>query len=180
MCERNHVSGLLRRCGLACMFVFAASAGLVNADDGTDPSPVPSPVQVSGLHRAWGVAAPATVNLGMWTQHVDHAGVGNSTLIGGTYHGIFAATFLNSYHDRSYAFAVERRVAQGLAGPIAFGAGYRVGAIRGYDERMIAVAGRLPVVPFVQVLGDAMWKQKVGVQASFCVKVVTWGAIVRF
>lgn len=111
---------------------------------------------------------------------LDRPGLDNNALIGGTYRGVFAATFLNSYRDRSYAAAVERQVARGAAGPLSCSAGYRLGIIHGYDARMTPFAARSPVVPFVQAIGDLMWKDRIGVQASFCVKVVTCGTVVRF
>jgi hypothetical protein len=132
------------------------------------------------LHWAWGRAAPSTLNVGMWTRHVDRPGVDNNALVGGTYRGVFAATFLNSFHERSYAAAMERHVARGAAGPLSCSAGYRLGIIHGYDTRMSPLAGKSPVVPFVQAIGDVMWKNRIGVQASFCVKVVTCGTVVRF
>jgi len=116
----------------------------------------------------------------MWTRHITHGGIDNNHAYGVALRGVFAGTFVNSYHTRSYAVALERRVAHGDLGGAEYGVGYRVGAIQGYDRRLLPIAGKVPVVPFVSILGEATWKGRVGVQAAFCVKVVTWGAVLRF
>jgi hypothetical protein len=114
----------------------------------------------------------------MWTKHF-HPGVTNNQLVAINFHGYFAGTFLNSWHDRSYAAGVERSVHHGSMGEAgAYSVGYRLGAINGYDSRLIRGAGSTPVVPFVQVIGNASWK-RVGVQGSYCWLVVTGGFFVR-
>ncbi len=160
------------------MFVVAclAIAAPVHADGTTDAQ-----AERNGLlHKAWGDAPPPSFYIGMWTRHLTHTGIGNNDSVGGSWHGLFGGTFVNSYHTRSYAVGLERRVAGRRSGPITINAGYRLGVIRGYDRRLLAVAGKVPAVPFIQVTGDAMLKNRFGVQASFCVKVVTWGGVVRF
>ncbi len=132
------------------------------------------------LHRAWGEAPAPSIYLGMWTRHLTHTGISNNEAFGGSWRGLFGGTFINSYHTRSYALAMERRVVRRDVGPLTLNAGYRVGLIQGYDRRLLPVAGRVPVVPLVQLTGDAMMGDRFGLQASFCVKVVTWGGVVRF
>lgn len=132
------------------------------------------------MHRLWGTAEPSAIYLGMWTRHLTHAGIDNNHAYGGTIRGVFGGTFINSYHSRSYALALERRVAARRLVGTDVSVGYRLGAIQGYDRRLLPIAGTLPVVPFVAIVGGATVKGKVGLQASFCVKVVTWNAVVRF
>lgn len=144
-----------------------------------EPAPEPG-TSPSLLRRVWGTANPSTIYVGMWTRHLTHAGIDNNHAYGVALRGVFAGTFVNSYHTRSYAVALERRVAHGDLGGAEYGVGYRVGAIQGYDRRLLPIAGKVPVVPFVSILGEATWKGRVGVQAAFCVKVVTWGAVLRF
>ena len=130
------------------------------------------------LKMAWGTPEPSTLYLGMWTKHF-HPGISNNQLVAVNFHGYFAGTFLNSWHDRSYAAGVERSVHHGGMGETgAYSVGYRLGAINGYDSRLIRGAGSTPVVPFVQVIGNASWK-RVGVQGSYCWLVVTGGFFVR-
>ncbi len=132
------------------------------------------------LHKVWGDAPQTSLYLGLWTRHLTHGGTDNNDGVGASWRGLFGGTFMNSYHTRSYALAAERRVAGRRTGPLTLNAGYRVGLIRGYDSRFLPVAGRVPVIPFVQIVGDAMMKDRFGVQVSFCVKVVSWGGVVRF
>jgi hypothetical protein len=114
----------------------------------------------------------------MWTKHF-HPGITNNEMVAVNIRGYFAGTFLNSWHDRSYAVGVERSVHQGQLGENgAYSLGYRLGAINGYDRRLIKGAGATPVIPFLQVVANGSWK-RVGVQASYCWLVVTGGFFVR-
>jgi len=128
----------------------------------------------------WGSPQRSTMYAGMWTRHLHHGGVDNNRLGAITYRGYFAGTFINSYHRRSYAVGIERSVRTGVLGSgTEYGVGYRVGAIHGYDSRLLPVAGKIPVVPFAQAVGDVSWK-RLGVEGTFCVRVVTAGLFVRF
>ena len=111
------------------MFVVAclAIAAPVHADGTTDAQ-----AERNGLlHKAWGDAPPPSFYIGMWTRHLTHTGIGNNDSVGGSWHGLFGGTFVNSYHTRSYAVGLERRVAGRRSGPITINAGYRLGVIRG-------------------------------------------------
>jgi hypothetical protein len=66
----------------------------------------------------------------------------------------FAATFINSWNERSFVAAVERYWVTGEWGFLDFGVGYRAGVITGYDERTLELARHTPVVPFV---GPLAW-----------------------
>lgn len=127
----------------------------------------------------WGTPQRSTIYPGMWTRHLHHPGIDNNQLAAVTIRGYFAGTFINSYHRRSYAVGFERSLRSGtFASDLTYGVGYRLGAIRGYDSRLLPVAGRVPVVPFAQAVGDLSWK-RVGVEGTFCVRVVTAGFFVR-
>src|SRR6187551_2073731 len=67
------------------------------------------------LQMAWGSPEPSTIYLGMWSKHF-HPGVTNNEMIAVSLHGYFAGTFLNSWHERSYAAGIERSVRRGELG----------------------------------------------------------------
>ena len=113
----------------------------------------------------------------MWTKHF-HPGITNNEMVAVNVRGYFAGTFLNSWHERSYAAGVERSIRRGqLGGSGGYSLGYRLGAINGYDSRLIKGAGATPVVPFLQILANGSYK-RVGVQASYCWLVFTGGFFV--
>jgi hypothetical protein len=158
---------------LLCLLVLSL-ASEARADDEAGPRDD----QANLLELAWGHPEPSTLYLGMWTKHF-HPGVTNNEMVAVNIHGYFAGTFLNSWHDRSYAAGVERSVHRGQLGESgAYSLGYRLGAINGYDSRLIKGAGATPVVPFLQIVANGSWK-RVGVQASYCWLVVTGGFFVR-
>ncbi|MFN7980255.1 MAG: hypothetical protein U0Q11_00185 [Vicinamibacterales bacterium] len=127
----------------------------------------------------WGTPQRSTLYPGMWTRHLHHGGVDNNQAVALGYRGYFAGTFVNSYHRRSYAVGFERSLhRREVAKDVTLGLGYRLGAIRGYDGRLLPVAGKVPVVPFAQAVGDVSWK-RVGVEGTFCVRVVTAGFFIR-
>jgi len=166
----------LGRILLLLAFLAAAVPAAAGPDDDQNPAGADSSPGL--LKMAWGTPEPSTLYLGMWTKHF-HPGMTNNELVAVNFHGYFAGTFLNSWHDRSYAAGVERSVHHGSMGKAgAYSVGYRLGAINGYDSRLIRGAGSTPVVPFVQVIGNASWK-RVGVQGSYCWLVVTGGFFVR-
>ena len=158
---------------LLALLLLASSSSLAAADDEGPQEPHPNL-----LDLAWGRPEPSTVYLGMWTKHF-HPGITNNELVAVNIRGYFAGTFRNSWHDRSYAAGVERSVHRGLLGENgAYSLGYRLGAISGYDSRLIKGAGATPVVPFLQIMANGTWK-RVGVQASYCWLVFTGGFFVR-
>jgi hypothetical protein len=88
----------------------------------------------------------------MGTLHLRQLdeGVENSWLLAASWRRLYAATFVNSFGERSYSAGVEGQFVGWALGGAALGLGYRVGAVTGYDERFIALAGQLPVLPLVQ------------------------------
>src|SRR6476620_11914468 len=167
----------LGRVLLLLIALLAAAAPAVEADD-DDQNATSAESSPGLLKMAWGTPEACALYLGMWTKHF-HPGITNNQLVAVNIHGYFVGTFLNSWHDRSYAAGVERSVRHGPMGEAGtYSLGYRLGAINGYDSRLIRGAGSTPVVPFVQVIGNASWK-RVGVQGSYCWLVFTGGFFVR-
>lgn len=76
--------------------------------------------------------------------------------LGGLYGHWFGATFVNSYDERTFILGIERSWLSVRSGVFGVGAGYRVGLITGYDERLIEIARHTPVLPFGGVL---VWSQ---------------------
>jgi len=169
----RRVATLAHTAVLSLLFLLASTSAAL-ADDETPP-PEEHP---NLLALAWGHPEPSTLYLGMWTKHF-HPGITNNAMVAVNFRGYFAGTFLNSWHERSYAAGIERSILRRqLGGSGAYNLGYRVGAINGYDSRLIKGAGATPVVPFLQILANGSYK-RVGVQASYCWLVFTGGFFVR-
>ncbi len=62
------------------------------------------------------------------------------------------ATFVNSYERRGFIAALERYWWVGDFRHIDVGVGYRAGFVTGYDEELISLAGKTPVMPFTGLL----------------------------
>jgi hypothetical protein len=97
----------------------------------------------------------ACVYLGMWTSHFRHLreGLANNWLVGFGWKGYYAGTFINSYGNRAFTAGIERIVTRGASGSVIPMLGYRFGLISGYDRRFLALAGKTPVLPMVQLTG---------------------------
>lgn len=63
-----------------------------------------------------------------------------------------AAAFVNSYDQVAFMAALERYWWVGDYDAIDMGIGYRVGLLSGYDERLFALAGSVPALPFTGLL----------------------------
>jgi hypothetical protein len=64
----------------------------------------------------------------------------------------FGAAFMNSYDRFSIIAGVERNWYHGQLHGVGFGVGYRAGILTGYDERLMELAGKTPVLPFAGLL----------------------------
>lgn len=84
----------------------------------------------------------------------------------------FGGTFVNSYGVRSLMAGVERYWWRSSAGGLRFGAGYRLGLVTGYDEKLHALAGALPVMPFAGLL---LWTETggMGLDVYYLYKAIT-------
>ena len=138
----RRVATLATTAVLSLLFLVSSSSA-ARADDDTGSEDA----RPSLLALAWGHPEPSTLYLGMWTKHF-HPGITNNEMVAVNIRGYFAGTFLNSWHDRSYAAGVERSIHRGqLGGSSAYSLGYRLGAISGYDSRLTSAAGGCTVNP---------------------------------
>lgn len=130
-------------------------------------------------HGLRGTAAPDRLYAGLWTFHLrdPSGGLSQQWLLALGWRGLMGGTFVNSHGDRSWAFGVAREVVTREQGRFGASVGYRLGVIRGYDERLHKVAGRWPVIPAVEVVGTVR-HGRLGVTASYAGIVTSVGTFV--
>lgn len=119
---------------------------------------------------------------GLWAMHPfepHFPELDGTSGFGGLYRHWFGATFVNSYGDRTFILGIERNWLALRRGVFGLGAGYRVGLITGYDERLIEIARHTPVLPFGGVL---LWTQAgpIGVDAYYVYRAITLEASLVF
>jgi hypothetical protein len=120
------------------------------------------------------------VHVGMWTSHLSRIGHGLEAtwLVAVGWRGLYGGTFVNSFGDRAFAAGIQRRLARTNDGTMVTGLGYRLGFVTGYDERLTSLAGKTPVLPAAQLLGDfAMGRT--GLEVAWAGKVATMGPFMR-
>jgi hypothetical protein len=131
----------------------------------------------------WGEPARNGLYLGMWSYHLNEESRKDNReehhLAGLSYNGYYAGTFLNSHNDRVWAAGIQRTVARQQYGELSLEAGYRLGLMHGYDERLSSLAGRIPLFPLLQLTLDA-YIRNVGVQLSWAGSVLAAGFTYRF
>jgi hypothetical protein len=123
----------------------ADSAGLAS---GTPPDAPGEGVLPDGERR------PAIrVHTGMWTLHLRdmQRGVEANHLLGITWNGYYAVTFINSFSRRAWSAGIERTPLNYDVGPVTASLGYRAGIVSGYDERFHQLASHTPLIPVVQL-----------------------------
>lgn len=120
------------------------------------------------------------VYVGVWTSHLTRvrSGVDADWLIAVGWRGLYGSTFVNSFGDRAFAVAIERDLVRADGGTVARGLGYRLGLVTGYDERLVGFAGKVPVLPALQVLGN-MAVGPTGVELAWAGKVATASPFMR-
>jgi len=137
----------------------------------------------SVLSYLWGAPSPNAIYLGTWSHHFNEESRRNNRqtnhLVGLSYNGYYAGTFLNSNNDRVWSAGVQRTLASSQLGAVNLSAGYRLGLMHGYDERLTSLAGKTPLFPILQLTLDATVKN-VGVQLSWAGSVVTAGFTYHF
>ena len=149
-------------------------------------APVPTAAQ-SSQERTADVAAGAApssqmrVYLGMWSTHVRDIkrGLSNNWLVGVGWRGWYGGTFVNSFGNRSFTAGIQRTVARGEENAIVPFFQYRVGVVSGYDERFMALASRVPILPMGQLLGG-LETDRAGVELGWAGLVATLGPHLRF
>ena len=131
------IAGLFVAC-LAIIFV-CASPTRVHAQSEKDSE--------APRHRE-----PTRLYFGMWTTHLKHdvIALDNNWVVGGTYRGVFGATFLNSFGRRSFTAGIQRTLIAAEPRPVGASLGLRVGVVSGYDGRFMRIARDTPVLPFIQ------------------------------
>lgn len=150
--------------------------------------PVPAPAQSTGEAVLAGPATsarkaphPRRLYVGMWTTHLkdDALVIDNNWAVGVTAAGYFVAAFLNSYGEPALAGGLQRTLVSSAPRPVAVSAGYRLGAITGYDGRLMRIARKTPVLPLVQpfVMVDI---RRVGIEVSCTFVVVSVATSFRF
>ena len=171
---------------LAGYGVKAPLQGQVPNRDGEPPPTSASavwsgPEGTEGWWKGWvGIPEPDRVYGGLWALHLRRPGDGLSShhLIAGTYRGIHAGTFVNTHEGRSWMIALGRSVVVAEEGRTAFRLGYRIGLLGGYDEQLMDLADRWPVLPAGKLVADARYR-RLGFQIGWSWIVVTFGGFVE-
>ena len=120
----------------------------------------PSPVEAQdGTHERgpwwtlWSTPTPHDrVLAGMITTHLYNLDElpTNNNAIGVMYRGVLGATFITTHGPRGLVAAIERSWFEGTFGPARTMFGFRTGLVYGYDERLFALAGKTPILPYGQ------------------------------
>lgn len=120
------------------------------------------------------------LHVGMWTTHLNRPrrGLDANWLVALGWRGMYGGTFINSFGDRAFAAGIERPVVRRDEGSLARGLGYRLGVVTGYDERLISLAGKTPLLPAFQVIGD-LGVGRTGVEFAWAGKVATMSPFMR-
>ena len=180
-CVVTHLAG--RGVCLAAFTVFIAPffiASPASAELSAEQSAAEeTAASVGFLETVWGQPAMDSVYLGMWSYHfIDDNDEYQSThnLIGLTYQGIFAGTFLNSRDNRAWGLGWQRDVYKSRWGALNAEIGYRLGILYGYEKMELWDTG---VFPLLQVYSDVRFKN-IGMQFSWGGSAVTAGFFVRY
>jgi len=120
------------------------------------------------------------LHVGMWTSHLTRVrhGVEANWLVALGWRGLYGGTFVNSFGDRAFAAGIERFVTRAGGGTVTRGVGYRLGLVTGYDERLMGLAGKTPVLPALQVIGDVA-VGRTGLELAWTGKVATMSPFMR-
>lgn len=130
-----------------------------------------------------GAESPGGVRIyvGLWSTHFRDLARGprQNWLVGLGWRGFYGGTFVNSFGNRSFTAGIQRTVARGEDDAIVPSLSYRLGVVSGYDERFMAIASRLPVLPLGQLLGGVE-AGRAGVELGLAPLVATLGPNFRF
>lgn len=130
----------------SCAFVAPISARAQTPSDGAPAVSAPPPAE-EPTHRY-----EDRLYVGMWTVHLRQPVVTlqNNWTVGFTAHGYFGATFVNSYGKRAFTGGWQRTIVATAPRAVGASVGIRLGAITGYDGRLMRLARDVPVLPLVQ------------------------------
>jgi hypothetical protein len=117
----------------------------------------------------------------MWTTHLkeDALVIDTNWALGVTAKGYFVAAFLNSFGDPAFAGGLQRTLVSSPPRVVVVSAGYRLGAITGYDGRLMRIARKTPVLPLVQPFA-MIDIHRVGIEVSCTFVVVSVATSFRF
>lgn len=167
-----------------CLVVLTTSPAFAQdpADASADPDAAQSPVvdpRPGGWHGVFGRPAPDRLYLGAWVLHLKRPSDGMSEhwLVGLGWQGVFASTFTNSHGRRSWAIGLAREVFSTDPGPTEFSLEYRAGVIRGYDRRLMRLAGDWPVVPAAELIAT-LQRGRIGMTFGYAGIVTSVGLFV--
>jgi hypothetical protein len=120
------------------------------------------------------------LHVGMWTSHLSSVskGLDANWLVAMGWRGVYGGTFVNSFGRRAFAVGIERPLARDEGGSVDAGLGYRFGLVTGYDERLIGLAAKTPVLPALQVMGDVA-VGRTGLELAWAGKVATMSPFMR-
>jgi hypothetical protein len=124
---------------------------------------------------------PRRIYAGMWTTHLkeDTLVIDNNWAVGVTAGGYFVAAFLNSFGEPAFAGGLQRTLVSSAPHAVVVSAGYRLGAITGYDGRLMRIARKTPVLPLVQPFA-MIDIHRVGIEVSCTFVVVSVATSFRF
>lgn len=116
----------------------------------------------------------------MWTIHLQDRviKVQTNNLVAVSWGHVYAATFVNSFDKRSYAAGIQKMPKHWNARFGCLAAGYRMGLVTGYDRRFVAIADRVPVLPFIQPL-LSLQIRRFGMELSYSGVVVSAALNIR-
>lgn len=120
------------------------------------------------------------LHIGMWTTHLSQLGRGldSNWLLALGWRGVYGGTFINSFGKRTFAAGIERPLVRNDDGSVVTGLGYRMGVVTGYDERLTRLAGKIPIFPAFQIIGD-VGVGPTGLEVAWAGKVATMGPFMR-
>lgn len=120
------------------------------------------------------------LHVGMWTSHLTNfsKGLDANWLVAMGWRGLYGGTFVNSFGRRAFAAGIERPLVRDDGTGINAGLGYRFGLVTGYDERLIGFAGKTPIIPALQVMGDVA-VGRTGLELAWAGKVATMSPFMR-
>ena len=145
------------------------------------------PAQGAGQSEDDGSGQPVSgsggfrIYVGMWTMHLKDLtrGLDNNWLLGVSWRGYYAGTFVNSYGGRAVTAGIQRTVARGADAQVVPSLGYRLGFVTGYDERFMGIASKTPVLPLAQVVGDVEMGPT-GLELAWAGLIASLGPNIRF
>jgi hypothetical protein len=160
-----------------CLSVMLTPRPARAQDAGTEPPDAASSTDT----RTSRARQPTRLYFGMWTLHLrdDAVALRNNWAIGVASHGLFGATFVNSFGRRAYSAGLQRTIVS--TGPALVGAslGFRLGLVSGYDGRFMRLARDTPVLPLVQPFASIDIAH-VGLEVSYTFVIVSVAMSYRF